>query len=332
MSEKILTVSIAAYNLGDMLNQCIVSFSKSKHFDQIELIITNDGSKDNTLENALKWQNKFPNSVKVIDKKNEGAGSTVNCGIKNATGKYFRMVDGDDWVKSENIDSFIEFLAAHDSDMVVSDYIFFDNSKSIETNPVSFNLPTDKECLLDDYINFLPHEMHAITYKTSVLKNHVVLDNGFYTDVEYLLFPLDRVETISYFNKIIYVYRVGQMNQSVSPQSRIKNFSHHEKVMNHTIEWFEKTFKVLSEQHKQFIAHRIALLADSHLTVMLMLPKSKEHKQQIKFFISRLSDYPYIMNYFHKNKKYCLLKYSNYWFYGIAHRIVWKKLKNGINV
>lgn len=331
MAEKILSVSIAAYNLGDMIDQCIASFAEAKHFDQIELIITNDGSKDDTLERALSWQRKYPDSIKVINKKNEGAGSTVNSGIRNATGKYFRMVDGDDWVRSENLDSFIEFLASCNSDMVVSDYVFYDNSTSRESKPVTFDLPVQQEFLFDEHASVMPHEMHAITYKTSVLKDHVVLDNGFYTDVEYLLFPLDRVKTVSYFNKVIYIYRVGQMNQSVSPQSRIKNFSDHQKVMSHTLDWFQNVKGNLSEPHKKFIANRLALLSDSHITALLLFPKSKEKKNEIKAFIARLSDYPEIMEIYRNNRKYHLLKHSGYLCYGLARKIVLKKENNGAN-
>ena len=119
MSDKVLTISIAAYNLSERIDQCLASFASSKFIDDIELIVTNDGSKDDTAKKVEKWVERYPNSIRLINKKNEGAGSTVNSGILHATGKYFKMVDGDDWV--ENIDEFVSFLKNCDSDRVVSD-------------------------------------------------------------------------------------------------------------------------------------------------------------------------------------------------------------------
>ena len=127
MADKVLTISIAAYNLSERIDQCLASFASSKFIDDIELIVTNDGSKDDTARKVEKWVERYPNSIRLINKKNEGAGSTVNSGILHAAGKYFKMVDGDDWV--ENIDEFVNFLKNCDSDRVVSDYTFYDNSK-----------------------------------------------------------------------------------------------------------------------------------------------------------------------------------------------------------
>lgn len=62
-------------------------------------MVTNDGSKDDTANKVEKWLERYPHSIYLINKKNEGAGSTVNSGILHATGKYFKIVDGDDWVE-----------------------------------------------------------------------------------------------------------------------------------------------------------------------------------------------------------------------------------------
>ena len=208
--QKILSVSVACYNLKDMIETNIKSFCESSVADDVELIITDDGSTDNTLEYAEKWEKQYPNVIKLIRKKNEGPGSTVNSGIKNATGKYFRMVDGDDWVDSKNLELFIEFLRGCDSDLVISDYDIYDNEnkKIIETKTCS--LPPLNQFHVDKaYLN-IPFEMHSLTFKTSILKeNEISLDNCFYTDVEYTLFPMKYVNTISYFNKTIYIYRVA---------------------------------------------------------------------------------------------------------------------------
>ena len=96
MSEKILSISVAAYNLGEMIEDNLKSFCDSGVIDDIEVLVINDGSTDDTVKRAEKYAKKNKKSIKVITQKNAGPGATVNNGIKNATGKYFRMVDGDD--------------------------------------------------------------------------------------------------------------------------------------------------------------------------------------------------------------------------------------------
>ena len=57
----------------------------------------NDETPDNSREIAEKFVEKYPEIYRIIDKKNGGHGSTVNRGIEEASGKYFKVVDGDDW-------------------------------------------------------------------------------------------------------------------------------------------------------------------------------------------------------------------------------------------
>lgn len=324
--QKILSVSVACYNLKDMIETNIKSFCESSVADDVELIITDDGSTDNTLEYAEKWEKQYPNVIKLIRKKNEGPGSTVNSGIKHATGKYFRMVDGDDWVNSKNLELFIEFLRGCDSDLVISDYDIYDNEnkKIIETKTCSLS-PLNQFHVDKAYLN-IPFEMHSLTYKTSILKeNEISLDNCFYTDVEYTLFPMKYVNTISYFNKTIYIYRVAQATQSVNPNSMKKNVAQHELVLNHVIEDFIVNEKNMSIGQKTFIAKRIASMCDVQLTTYLYFEPTKEQKRFVKDFINSIKQYPEIYSEFKKGKKLKLLKWSNFVLFSIVRKLVLKK-------
>ena len=321
MSEKILTVSIAAYNLSDRIDQCLSSFASAKSIDDIELIVTNDGSKDDTAEKVGKWADRYPDSIRLINKENEGAGSTVNSGIAHAKGKYFKMVDGDDWV--ENIDEFVSFLKACDSDRVVSDYTFYDNSKKAKDRTESFSLPEGK-FLFDDQWKRIPNERHALCFKTEIRKS-VHLDNGFYTDVEYLLFPLSKVKTVSYFPKPVYIYRVGQRNQSVSPQSRRKHRGDHELVLSHVLRWLEENKEGRSAQHISFIRKRLISLIDNQVVIYLLFKPCKERKGKIRSLIKRVSSDPRLLALYKKNKKYRMLKNSHYLLYPLLSYIIRKK-------
>jgi glycosyltransferase involved in cell wall biosynthesis len=74
------------------------------------VVIVNDGSTDETLKIAYKYAHKHPSVFSVIDKPNGGHGSTINAAIKQANGKYFKSIDSDDWVITENLAVFLDIL------------------------------------------------------------------------------------------------------------------------------------------------------------------------------------------------------------------------------
>ena len=136
--EKVLSVSVACYNLGDMILDNLKSFCESSVADKVEVIVTDDGSKDNTAEIVEKYAKNYPNTIKLIKQQNQGPGSTVNSGIKHATGKYFRMVDGDDWVDTKNLEEWVALLEKSDADMFVTPYLIYDNKEQKFVELVDF--------------------------------------------------------------------------------------------------------------------------------------------------------------------------------------------------
>lgn len=315
--EKILSVSVASYNLGDMIQTNVESFCKSNVADKIELIITDDGSKDNTPEIIEKLAKQYPNTIKFIKKKNEGPGSTVNSGIKHATGKYFRMVDGDDWVDTQNIEELIPFLEKTNADMVVSDYQIFDNEKQCIIETIKFSLPIGKTFSFDDEYKCIPYQMHGVTFKTKILQdNQIKLDNCFYTDVEYLLYPIPFVKTVEYFAKPIYVYRVARAGQSVSAASMKKNLDQHDLVLEHLSSWYVEHKHKLSIGQQNYIAKRLSALASTQLGTLLLFNPDKLNKTKVKNFIKRIKKLDKVIYHGLKQGKKCkILIYSNYILY-----------------
>ena len=116
--KKVLSVSVAAYNLGSMIEQCLDSFIQEDILERVEVLVTDDGSKDNTAEIVVEYEKKYPGTFRLIRQKNAGPGSTVNSGLAHATGKYFRMVDGDDWVNTKEMKAYLVYLESNETDMV----------------------------------------------------------------------------------------------------------------------------------------------------------------------------------------------------------------------
>ena len=87
--SKLLTIVIPTYNMEAYLNRCLDSLLVSdEQMKLLEVLVINDGSKDNSSAIAHEYEAKYPNTFRVIDKENGGHGSTINAGIKKARGKW----------------------------------------------------------------------------------------------------------------------------------------------------------------------------------------------------------------------------------------------------
>lgn len=248
--NKLLTISIAAYNMENYLDKAIESCVSSNGIrNKIEVIIVNDGSKDDTLKIAMNYQMKYPDCIKVIDKINGGYGSTVNKSIQAASGKYFKLLDADDWFAAEEFKDFLDKLEDSNSDIVFSDYNTVTEEGNIEST-VSFDLETgvlyqisEKQLKIRDYA------MHAITVKTNLLKesNVNLCEKCFFTDTEFVFDSFMVSKTFSYIDKNVYQYRLGRNGQSVSKQGMINH-------VNDAVRVAEKLLSECDEYNKALIA------------------------------------------------------------------------------
>lgn len=311
-NNKILTISIAAYNLENMIEQNLESIEKCEKKDSIEAIIIDDGSKDHTAEIVQKYVDKYPNVFKLIKQKNTGAGSTVNVGIQNATGKFFKMIDGDDWVVSENLDKLVDLLSASDSDIILTNTLIYNEKErkvtKIEKPTVEPQINASFEDICKNLNNM---QMQFVTYKTSILQEkNIKLDNGFYTDVEYLLLPVPFLDKVDIYDLDIYMYRVAREGQSVSLGSRQKHIDMHNLVLERLIKYYEENKKNLKDNSKEYMAKRIASMEDMQLGTMLSLKSSSKEIKKYNNNLKELSEDIYKI-YSNKTKCSILLK-SNY--------------------
>ena len=93
---KTLTFIIPAYNAEKYLDKCISSLLNSAVQDDLEIIVVNDGSTDQTETIAKKYVKEYPHMCALITKDNGGHGSAINIGFQKATGKYVKVLDADD--------------------------------------------------------------------------------------------------------------------------------------------------------------------------------------------------------------------------------------------
>lgn len=205
--QKVLTVSIAAYNIEKYISGTLESILDAKEvLDEIEIIIVNDGSSDNTKVISEEYCKRYPNTVRLIDKKNGGYGSTINESLKEAGGKYYRLLDGDDWYETENIPAYIERLKSHNEDLIITPYRRIYEGSG--TEELVAKEPSDCR-------EFHDICMHEITVLTEVIRKIHITENCFYTDNEYVAEVLLNARTAAYCDLPIYRYRLGNAQQSV---------------------------------------------------------------------------------------------------------------------
>ena len=128
MEEKILTIVIPSYNVEEYLDECLQSFINSSVMNDVEVLIINDGSLDSTPDIAIKYQEQYPDTFRLINKENGGHGSTINTGVAEAKGKYFKVVDGDDWVNTQSFVELVMRLKKTDIDLVASQYTWINHT------------------------------------------------------------------------------------------------------------------------------------------------------------------------------------------------------------
>ena len=90
---KLLSIAIPSYNSEGYLAGCIESLLPGG--EDVEILVIDDGSRDNTAAIADEYAAKYPTIGKAVHKENGGHGSAVNAGIDHATGLYFKVVDSD---------------------------------------------------------------------------------------------------------------------------------------------------------------------------------------------------------------------------------------------
>ena len=247
---KLLSVAIPCYNSESYMSHCIESLLPGGN--EVEIIIVNDGStKDNTLKVARDFEAKYPEIIKVVDKPNGGHGSAVNYGLKNATGRYFKVVDSDDWVDEITYPKILETLRSFSDeenqiDMLLSNFIY-DKQGASHKKAIDFrkSLPVGKVFGWDECKKFSIGKyilMHSIIYRTQVLRD-VKLElpeHCFYVDNLFAFIPFPQVKKIYYIDINFYHYFIGRNDQSVNEKVMIKRIDQQLRVNTIMMQEFKK--------------------------------------------------------------------------------------------
>ena len=210
------------------LRRCLDSVTRDDVPSSLELIVVNDGSTDGSLAIMQEYKKRRPDVVNIINKPNGHYGSCVNAALKIATGKYFRILDADDWFDTDGLIELLKGLEQTNSDVVVVPYKkhYKTHSRVFAVKNIQFNKQYDiceepvwKSQRFDCFL------MHSVIYKLSIIKkSKLEMTEGIcFTDTEYLIYPSNYANSITFFEKVLYNYDLTREGQSIDPSGAMKN-------------------------------------------------------------------------------------------------------------
>ena len=259
--QKILTIIIPTYNMEKYLHKCLDSLIVSdENLEKLEVLVVNDGSKDSSSQIAHEYENKFPETFRVIDKENGNYGSCINRGLKDATGKYVKVLDADDYYDSAVFDKFIDFLEENEVDLVISDFNEVDENGHCLAE-FTFDLPIDKSFKLQDIPNamntFLFH--HGIAYKRELFKQfeYKQTEGISYTDDEWIFKPMMWVNDVVYFPHTLYLYLRGREGQTFDPKVVERTLEQRVQVAKEMVSFYNNYINLCKPENLPFVTEKL---------------------------------------------------------------------------
>lgn len=329
---KVLSIVVPIYNVEKYLKRCLDSICVSEVLSDIEVILVNDGSKDNSIKIMKEYEKKYPNTIILIDKENGGHGSTINAGLKIARGKYFRVIDSDDWVNSIDFIKFVKDLKESDADLVVTNHtqelIFASTNLIVNYEELTSGQVYDFDSFDFSVLKDKYFPMAGSTYKTEVLKksNLKLMEKTFYVDMQYNIIPIKEVNTFVYFDYDIYKYFIGRKDQSMNIDNFVRNVSHHDKVVKYLIDYYEENKDSYSDNKRYYISNILTLMLNTHYHIYVEYDKNKNTAvKNVKKFDSYLKEKSITL--YNNLNRFSIIKYHRKFnFYTVNHLKVLKKV------
>ena len=277
---KFLTICVPAFNVERCLSRCLKTLLDHPYVKYEEILIIDDGSTDLTREIAQGFEKRYSGIVKLISKKNGGHGSAINMAIHYATGKYFKVVDSDDWVDSAALGELIRSIKEN----IFQEDIISSNYEEIDLNTGAATMIAPDESVEFDrsyhFAELSPEKYYftlaSMTIRTGILREHHIRlqENTYYVDCEYILFPIPHVRKFLFSNDSLYRYSRGSTEQSVDLDNLVMRYDHHNRVVHsllkHSLEM------IASKEQRAYYDAILLKIIKTHYALMLIYDKKKD--------------------------------------------------------
>ncbi len=274
-TNVILSIAVPTFNMERWLKKNLATYEDDRLKNRLEVICLNNASEDSSKEIIQEYVARTPEIFHLLDRDSRGYGSSINAAIDVARGKYFRIVDADDWVDTEELVKLVDTLAHCTTDVVVTDYeiVNMQDGSMIPVTTEQKNIPYNAEFHDLDACKAILPTIHSTTFRMEILRKSgfYMQDKIFFVDEEYTILPYLQVETSICYPFDVYRYQVANPGQSTSPQNRARLFRHREQVLKRLIPAYQKakTDKV-SKDRLDYCFIRIAKGVGDHFTTLYM--------------------------------------------------------------
>lgn len=316
---KKISIIVPVYNSGNYLEQCIESLVNQSIINDLQIILVNDGSTDNSEHIIDSYMVKYPNIITKINKENGGQATARNKGIEIAESEYLICIDSDDYIEIDCLAELYSFAKNNKYDLVTFDYYEIENNKKTIKNGMN--------CMTcNNVINYILSNASPWNklVKTEILKNNNItfLENHIYEDLATMPIIAGYVKNVGYYKKPLYNYIIRD-----GSTMRQKNYNTNLESIYYVMDYLEDQFKKrnLYSKYKDeieylFIEHLLYATTgrflnyenfEMNLSKIVKTIKSKyPNWKQNKYYKQRNLIYKITCNIFYGENK-CIIKLYN---------------------
>lgn len=285
--KKLLSVAVPCYNSQDYMRHCVDTLLTGG--EAMDIMIIDDGSKDDTLKIAKELEAAHPGIIRAIHQENKGHGGAVMTGIHNAEAPYFKVVDSDDWVDADALHKILHLLdgfvqTKSGVDLLVANYVY-DKAGAKHKKVVRYThaLAEDKIITWDDARHFRKGQyilMHAAIYRTQVLRDSGLNlpEHTFYVDNLFVYQPLPFVKKLYYTNINLYHYFIGRDDQSVQESVMISRIDQQIRVNKLMLEGTD--LRTVTNRHLRKYMYNYMEIITVISTILLIKSGTKENEEK----------------------------------------------------
>lgn len=285
---KILSITVPCYNSQEYMRKCIDSLLVGG--EEVEILVVDDGSSDQTLEIAREYEKNYPGIVRAIHQENKGHGGAVNTGLANASGLYFKVVDSDDWLNEEAYKKALQVLkeciaGPKTLDLLICNYVYekvgvkhkavMKYTSALPQNRI-FEWEEAKSLGRSHYLL-----MHSMIYRTELLRSCglVLPEHTFYVDNLVAFNPLAAVRTMYYLDVNLYRYFIGRADQSVSEKIMIGRIDQQIKVNKLMIDYMAGQ-KNLQKKQREYMIHLLIMITTVSSIFLIQTKDEKDFEKK----------------------------------------------------
>lgn len=306
--NKVVTFAVAAYNAEKYLKKCLSSFICPQVLEQIEVLVINDGSTDNTEKIGREFEEKYPNTFRIINQKNRGHGGALNTAVSQAKGKYFRPVDADDWVLTEQLPAYVHALSESEAEAVLTGYhtVNMSSGKQKKFSCIYEGIRTLPELMnIYNEIAFCC-TFHGITYRTEFYRscNIQLSEKIFYEDQEYASLPFLYAKKVQLLPIFLYQYQLGNGEQSVAAANQVKRIGQIEQVALRILREMKECANPAPMGKEYCLQKLVVVVVSYHVTALLRNPNRQLGRRQSRMFYEKVQqEYPEVNRMIQKKLK-----------------------------